>query len=223
MTYRQVRGRAASLSPKSRPKIPLPAQSALCLPRNLLTTAHTVRKMHKFLNGRCVPYDGQDGAAIGCSVSASIFSHRAMRHRRAACLALLRTVSAPNSAGLYCRFLKTFRFAISRGAGLHFGEGGRLPLAQAPAAPRAHESCAVRRQKRARHIKVRPPGTLRPCGAVRAAVCACWARATCLRRGMPARAAPRARRVHAGGLSPRRCCAKHVEGGPPGGLAAAHR
>ena len=100
MTYRQVRGRAASLSPKSRPKIPLPAQSALCLPRNLLTTAHTVRKMHKFLNGRCVPYDGQDGAAIGCSVSASVFSHRAMRHRRAACLAVLRTVSAPNSAGL---------------------------------------------------------------------------------------------------------------------------
>ena len=120
----------------------------------------------------------------------------------------------------YCRFLKTFRFAISRGAGLHFGERGRLPLAQAPAAPRAHESCAVRRQKRARHIKVRPPGTLRPCGAVRAAVCACWARATCLRRGMPARAAPRARRAHAGGLSPRRCCAKHVESGPPGGLAA---
>ena len=32
----------------------LPAQSALCLPRNLLTTAHTVRKMHKFLNFRCV-------------------------------------------------------------------------------------------------------------------------------------------------------------------------
>ena len=58
-------------------------QSALCLPRNLLTTAHTVRKMHKFLNGRCVPYDGQAGAAIGCSVSASVFSHRAMRHRRA--------------------------------------------------------------------------------------------------------------------------------------------
>ena len=82
-TYRQVRGRAASLSPKSRPQIPLPAQSALCLPRNLLTTAHTVRKMQKFLNGRCVPYDGQDGAAIGCSVSASVFSHRAMRHRRA--------------------------------------------------------------------------------------------------------------------------------------------
>ena len=79
MTYRQVRGRASSLSPKSRPKIPLPAQSALGLPRNLLTTAHTVRKMHKFLNGRCVPYDGQDGAAIGCSVSASIFSHRAIR------------------------------------------------------------------------------------------------------------------------------------------------
>ena len=123
----------------------------------------------------------------------------------------------------YCRFLKTFRFAISRGAGLHFGEGGRLPLAQAPAAPRAHESCAVRRQKRARHIKVRPPGTLRPCGAVRAAVCACWARATCLRRGMPARAAPRACRAHAGGLSPRRCWAKHVEGSPPGGLARAHR
>ena len=123
----------------------------------------------------------------------------------------------------YCRFLKTFRFAISRGAGLHFGERGRLPLAQAPAAPRAHESCAVQRQKRARHIKVRPPGTLRPRGAVRAAVCACWARTTCLRRGMPARAAPRARRAHAGGLSPRRCCAKHVEGGPPGGLAAAHR
>ena len=120
----------------------------------------------------------------------------------------------------YCRFQKTFRFAISRGAGLHFGERGRLPLAQAPAAPRAHESCAVQRQKRARHIKVRPPGTLRPCGAVRAAVCACWARATCLRRGTPARPAPRARRAHAGGLSPRRCCAKHVESGPPGGLAA---
>ena len=98
-----------------------------------------------------------------------------------------------------------------------------LPLAQAPAAPRAHESCAVRRQKRARHIKIRPPGTLRPCGAVRAAVCACWARATCLRRGMPARAAPRACRAHAGGLSPRRCWAKHVEGSPPGGLARAHR
>ena len=100
MTYRQVRGRAASLSPKSRPKIPLPAQSALCLPRNLLTTAHTVRKMQKFLNGRCVPYDGQDGAAIGCSVSAAVFSHRSIRHRRTACLALLRTVSDPNSAGL---------------------------------------------------------------------------------------------------------------------------
>ena len=142
--------------------------------------------------------------------------------------ALCVTDSVPLILGMstayrYCRFLKTFRFAISRGAGLHFGEGGRLPLAQAPAAPRAHESCAVQRQKRARHIKVRPPGTLRPCGAVRAAVCACWARATCLRRGMPARAAPRARRAHAGGLSPRRCCAKHVEGGPPGGLAAAHR
>ena len=123
----------------------------------------------------------------------------------------------------YCRFHKTFRFAISRGAGLHFGERGRLPLAQAPAAPRAHESCAVQRQKRARHIEVRHPGTLRPCGAVRAAVCACWARATCLCRSMPARVAPRACRAHAGGLSPRRCCAKHVEGGPPGGLAAAHR
>ena len=79
---RGVRGRAASLSPKSRPKIPLPAQSALCLPRNLLTTAHTVRKMQKFLNGRCVPYDGQAGAAIGCSVAASVCPHRAMRHRR---------------------------------------------------------------------------------------------------------------------------------------------
>ena len=124
---------------------------------------------------------------------------------------------------LYCRFLKTLRFAISRGAGLHFGERGRLRQSQAPAAPRAHESCAVQRQKRARHIKVRPPGTLRPCGAVRAAVCACWARATCLCRSMPARVAPRTGRAHAGGLSPRRCCAKHVEGGPPGGLAAAHR
>ena len=55
MTYRQVRGRAASLSPKSRPKIPLPAQSALCLPRNPLPAARTVRKTHRFLNGGRVP------------------------------------------------------------------------------------------------------------------------------------------------------------------------
>ena len=75
MTYRQVRGRAASLSPKSRPKIPLPAQSALCLPRNPLPAARTVRKTHRFLNGGRVPQDGQAGAAIGCSVSATVFSH----------------------------------------------------------------------------------------------------------------------------------------------------
>ena len=103
MKYRQVRGRAASLSPKSRPKIPLPAQSALCLPRNLLTTAHTVRKMHKFLNGRCVPYDGQDGAAIGCSVSASVFSHRAMRLRRALVSLFCAQFWVPTRP-VYCRF-----------------------------------------------------------------------------------------------------------------------
>ena len=115
MTYCQVRGRAASLSPKSRPKIPLPAQSALCLPRNLLTTAHTVRKMHKFLNGRCVPYDGQAGTAIGCSVSASVFSHRAMRHRRAACLALLSTFPTLNPGSLWkhCRSTRPQRVMIT--------------------------------------------------------------------------------------------------------------
>ena len=76
MTYRQVRGRAASLSPKSRPKIPLSAQSALGLPRNPLPAACTVRKTHRFVNGGRVPYNGQAGAAIGCSGSASDFSHR---------------------------------------------------------------------------------------------------------------------------------------------------
>ena len=35
MAYRQLRGRAASLSPKSRPKVHLPAQSVLCLPEIL--------------------------------------------------------------------------------------------------------------------------------------------------------------------------------------------
>ena len=76
MTYCQVRGRAASLSPKSRPKIPLPALSALCLTRNPIPAARTVRKTHRFLNGGRVPYDGQDGAAIGCSVAASVCPHR---------------------------------------------------------------------------------------------------------------------------------------------------
>ena len=103
MTYRQVRGRAASLSPKSRPKIPLPAQSALCLPRNPLPAARTVRKSHRFLNGGRVPYDGQAGAAIGCSVSASVFSHGTPSLRPSGCLALLSTVptpSLPNSVSL---------------------------------------------------------------------------------------------------------------------------
>ena len=76
MAYRQVRGRAASLSPKSRPKMHLPAQSALCLRRNPLPAACTVRKTHRFVNGGRVPYNGQAGAAIGCSGSASDFSHR---------------------------------------------------------------------------------------------------------------------------------------------------
>ena len=98
MTYRRVRGRAAPLSPKSRPKIPLSAQSALCLPRNPLPAARTVRKWRRFLNGGRVPSNGQAGAAIGCSVSASVFSHRAMRHRRAACLALLSTFPTLNPA-----------------------------------------------------------------------------------------------------------------------------
>ena len=35
MAHRQLRGRAASLSPKSRPKVHLPAQSVLCLPEIL--------------------------------------------------------------------------------------------------------------------------------------------------------------------------------------------
>ena len=35
MAYRQLRGRAASLSPKSRPKVHLPARSVLCLPEIL--------------------------------------------------------------------------------------------------------------------------------------------------------------------------------------------
>ena len=35
MAYRQLRGRAPSLSPKSRPKVHLPAQSVLCLPEIL--------------------------------------------------------------------------------------------------------------------------------------------------------------------------------------------
>ena len=35
MAYRQLRGRAASLSPKSRPKVHLPARSVLCLPEFL--------------------------------------------------------------------------------------------------------------------------------------------------------------------------------------------
>ena len=76
MAYHQVRGRAASLSPKSRPKVHLPAQSALCLRRNPLPAACTVRKTHRFLNGGRVPQDGQAGDAIGCSVAASVCPHR---------------------------------------------------------------------------------------------------------------------------------------------------
>ena len=76
MAYRQVRGRAASLSPKSRPKVHLPAQSAPRLRRNPPTAARTAGKTHRCLNGGHVPESVKAGAAIGFLIAASVFSHR---------------------------------------------------------------------------------------------------------------------------------------------------
>ena len=101
MTYSQVRGRASSLSPKSRPKIPLSAQSALCLRRNPLPAARTVRKTHRFLYGGRVPQDGQAGAAIGCSVSDTVFSHGTPSLCTHGLRPLLSTFPTPNSDSLF--------------------------------------------------------------------------------------------------------------------------
>ena len=76
MKYRQVRGRAASVSPKSRPKVHLPAQSAPRLRRNPPTAARTAGKTHRCLNGGRVPESVKAGAAIGFLIAASVFSHR---------------------------------------------------------------------------------------------------------------------------------------------------
>ena len=54
-TYRQVRGRAASLSPKSRPKVHLHARSAQRLRRNPPPAARTAGKRHRYLNDGRVP------------------------------------------------------------------------------------------------------------------------------------------------------------------------
>ena len=79
------------VSKPEKPTQGAPARAECPAPRrNPLPTARTARKTHRSFNDRRVPYDGQAGAAIGCSVSSSVFSHR---------LPSLRThaLMAPNS------------------------------------------------------------------------------------------------------------------------------
>ena len=57
--------------PEKPTKVHLPAHSAPRLRRN----PPTARKTHRSFNDGRVPYNGQAGAAIGCSVSATVFSH----------------------------------------------------------------------------------------------------------------------------------------------------
>ena len=92
--------------------------------------------------------------------------------------------SAQRPARLYCRFLKTCRFAISRGAGLHFGEGGgsrwprhrRRPGRTNPARCSARSGHAT-----SRSVLQAPSGRVAPCAprsapavhAPRACVAAC--------------------------------------------------
>ena len=76
MTYRQVRGRAASVSLKIRPKVHLPARSAPRLRRNPRPAARTPGKTHRYLNGGRVLQSFQAGAAIGFLIAAAVSSHR---------------------------------------------------------------------------------------------------------------------------------------------------
>ena len=76
MTYRQVRGCAASVSPKTRPKVHLPARSAPRLRRNPRPAARTPGKTHRYLNGGRVLQSFQAGAAIGFLIAATVSSHR---------------------------------------------------------------------------------------------------------------------------------------------------
>ena len=76
MTYRQVRGCAASVSPKTRPKVHLPARSAPRLRRNPRPAARTPGKTHRYLNGGRVLQSFQAGAAIGFLIAAAVSSHR---------------------------------------------------------------------------------------------------------------------------------------------------
>ena len=113
MTYCQVRGRAASLSPKSRPKIPLPAQSALCLPRNLLTTAHTVRKNAKVSQWqmRAIRWPRRRRNRL-LSICLR-FLTPGNAPPPGACLALLCTVLGPNSASLSHSLSLALRISLS--------------------------------------------------------------------------------------------------------------
>ena len=96
---RQGGGRAAPARPKSRPQVHLPVQSVPLLRPKWLPAARTARKTHRFLNGGRVAQNGQAGAAIGCSVSASVSSHWTPSGCTHCISPLLSTVSDPNSAG----------------------------------------------------------------------------------------------------------------------------
>ena len=67
---------SSGVSKPEKPTQGAPARAECPVPaRNPLPAARTVRKTHRSLNGGRVPYNGQAGAAIGCSVSATVFSH----------------------------------------------------------------------------------------------------------------------------------------------------
>ena len=76
MAYHQVRGRAASLSPKSRPKVHLPVLRARARP-----DSHGDLRTKASGASGCTGLTGalrgvEQGAAIGFSMGASVFSHR---------------------------------------------------------------------------------------------------------------------------------------------------
>ena len=90
------------VSKPEKPTQGAPARAECPVPaRNPLPAARTVRKTHRSLNGGRVPYNGQAGAAIGCSVSATVFSHGTPSLCTHGLRPLLSTFPTPNSDSLF--------------------------------------------------------------------------------------------------------------------------